>query len=463
MKFSLQKLSVYLVVLLAAVVAVTGCNKSSEDTTVFIPVLTTSAVVTNLTTTTAQSSGNVTNFIQGSISGYGACWSATNKTPTIADSKTSLTIANALRFTSNLTGLTANTIYYVRSYATSNDGTTNYGNVVQFTTPTTTFSIAATTTTYAGTSAAGYTEGPIKTAVFNGPQGIAIDAAGNMYIADSYNNAIRKIAAATGVVSTLAGGTLGYAEGTGAAARFYNPQYVAVDATGNVYVSDVGNNAIRKITAAGVVTTLAGGAGSGYTDATGAIAKFNNPAGLAVDAAGNVYVADRSNSVLRKITAAGVVTSYSGVRPASYSDGTNAETRFNNPTGLTIDGSGNLYVADLGNNAIRKVTTDGSTTTIVGDNTATAANILNQPVSVAIDKNGNIFIADQSGRIMEVTTSNVLWSIAGNINTTGYTEGNGTVAAFNSPKGVVTDAAGNIYVTDYNNNVVRKLVVTVKP
>jgi sugar lactone lactonase YvrE len=465
MKFLLQNVRVYLVLLVSAVLAVTGCNKSSgDDTTQFTPVVTTNNVVVNLTTTSAQSGATISNFLLNTITSYGICWSPTNKSPSVADPKTALTAANVQHFSADVTGLTANTLYYLRGYCVNNDGSIIYGNVIQFTTPTTTFAIAATTTTYAGTGTGGYTEGALRTATFNSPQSLAIDAtSGNMYVADAYNNVIRKITSG-GVVSTLAGSTTpGYTNGTGTAARFYSPQSVAVDAAGNIYVSDVGNNAIRKITPAGVVTTLAGGVSSGYADATGSSAKFNSPAGLVVDATGNIYVADRGNNMIRKITAAGVVTSIAGTPTAGFIDGLTSLAGFNSPTGIAIDAQGVLYVADLGNNAIRQVTAaDGNVTTIAG-NPTTGLLLLNLPAGVAVDKNGNIFISDESGRILEIATNKVLYNIAGNVNTAGYVDGAGTAAKFDSPQGITTDAAGNIYVADYNNNVIRKLVVTTKP
>jgi sugar lactone lactonase YvrE len=227
-----------------------------------------------------------------------------------------------------------------------------------------------TTSTFAGTTTAGYTEGPRASALFSSPQGVVADAAGNLYIADSFNNAIRKIST-TGTVTTLAGNAAaGFVNGTGAAASFYSPQYIAIDAAGNLYVTDVGNNAIRKVTAAGVVTTLAGGNGTGYADGSGATVKFYNPAGLGVDASGNVYVADRGNNIIRKITSAGVTSTLAGNRAGAYGDSQGVYAYFNNPTGIAVDATGNVYVADQGNNAIRMIIADGTVTTYIGGPTA---------------------------------------------------------------------------------------------
>ncbi len=461
MKIFLPGLRVY-ILLLVTVAVFAGCHKSSDDSDSFIPVVNTGAVITDLTTTSAQANGDITNYISNTISQYGVCYSPTNNAPTIADANTALTTANPIHFVCSITGLTANTTYYLRAYETGTNGTTLYGNVIQFKTPTATFAIAAATTTYAGTGTAGYVNGAAKSALFNNPQGVAADAAGNLYVADSFNNLIRKITPG-GTVSTYAGSAAaGYADGAASAARFYSPQNLALDAAGNLYVSDAGNNAIRKITPAGVVSTLAGGSFAGYVNGTGSAAMFNNPAGLTVDASGNVYVADKGNNVIREITPAGVVTTLAGVKAAGFTDGVSFAAHFNNPTGIAINSKGIIYVTDLSNNAIRQIAKDTTVTTLAGGATL-RPDLLVLPASIAIDAKGNMFIVDESGRVMEITTANVLYSIAGNANTAGYADGSGTAAAFNNPQGVTTDAAGNVYVADYNNNVIRKLVVSTTP
>jgi sugar lactone lactonase YvrE len=192
------------------------------------------------------------------------------------------------------------------------------------------------------------------------PTGVAVDGAGNVYVADSHNNTIDKITPAfgTGISSILAGtpGQNGNADGTGAAARFNEPQGVAVDTSGNVYVADCNNNSIRVITPEGVVSTLAGWA-RGSADGDGKFASFNTPLGVAVDGSGNVYVADTGNSTIRMITPTGVVSTLAGVAGIiGSSDGTGAAARFNGPQGVAVDRSGNVYVADTGNDTIRKIT-----------------------------------------------------------------------------------------------------------
>jgi hypothetical protein len=239
---------------------------------------------------------------------------------------------------------------------------------------------AGVVTTMAGTAGMGGSmDGTGAAARFSIPTGVATDSAGNVYVADSGvrisnevylgNHVIRKITPA-GVVTTLAGtaGMPGSADGNGAAARFNTPLGVAADSAGDVYVADTYNSTIRKITPAGVVTTLAGTAGTtGSTDGTGPAALFNNPYGVAVDVAGNVYVADTRNDIIRKITPAGAVTTLAGMAGMSGStDGMGAAARFDSPSGVAADSAGNVYVADTNNSTIRKITPAGVVTTVVG-------------------------------------------------------------------------------------------------
>ncbi len=204
----------------------------------------------------------------------------------------------------------------------------------------------------------GSTSGTGGAARFDIPDGAAVDSAGNVYLADTFNDTIRKITP-SGVVTTLAGaaGQTGSSDGTGTAARFFWPTGVAVDSAGDVYVADQGNDEIRKITPSGVVTTLAGTAGQqGSSNGTGTAARFYYPQGLAVDAAGNVYVSDQDNDEIRKITPSGVVTTLAGsAGQTGSSDGTGSAARFNNPKGVAVDGAGNVYVADLNNQDVRKI------------------------------------------------------------------------------------------------------------
>jgi len=210
--------------------------------------------------------------------------------------------------------------------------------------------------------------GPETQAIFNYPGAIAVDGAGNVYVADTYNYTVRKITPA-GVVTTLAGlaDNDGSTDGIGCDARFSYLFGIAVDGAGNVYVTD-SSNTIRKITPAGAVTTLAGTPDvHGSADGTGSAAQFWQPWGIAVDSASNVYVADQANNTIRKITPAGVVTTIAGAAGVIGSaDGSGNAARFNAPAGIAVDSAGNLYVADTYNRTIRKITSAGVVTTFAG-------------------------------------------------------------------------------------------------
>ncbi|WPU94962.1 hypothetical protein SNE25_05430 [Mucilaginibacter sabulilitoris] len=454
MNKTLTKAVSHFVFLLAVIFIVTGCNKGGTVTPGTIPVLTTTDVTINAAGTTAYSGGLITETLTEGITGYGVCWSTTNQTPSIADSKTTDTV-NQLGFTSKITGLSPKTTYYLRAYATNVTGT-GYGNTIQFTTSADLSAAVGMVSTLAGSASTGFIDGTGTGASFNSPQGLTLDASGNLYVADSFNSAIRKITPA-GVVTTLTGtGSIGYLDGPIASAKFYAPQSIVADATGNLYIADLGNNMIRKISAAGVVSTLAGSGDAGYTNGTGANATFNSPCGLAIDAQGNIYVADRGNNLIRKVTAAGAVTTVAGSTTAGYTDNATATSaQFNRPSGVALDAQGNIYISDLLNNAIRKITTAGVVTTVVGGPKQTA--LVGNPAAVTIDAKGNLFISDQSGRVLEINTNKVLLSLAGNVTSPGFADGQGASALFNSPQGIVVDASGNIWVADSNNNRIRKV------
>jgi DNA-binding beta-propeller fold protein YncE len=456
MKKNLPALSILSFAFVAIVLFSTGCSKSSDTTaTPIVPGVQTTNVIANVNSTGAQSGGNIIYNGDDTVTVRGICWSQTNQTPTISDSKSVDPVVET-SFALNLTGLTANTTYYVRAFATSAAGT-GYGNVIKFTTTGTTAMPTATVTTFAGNLTAGNTNGTGAAAQFNTPKGIAVDAAGNLYIADSFNNSIRKVTTG-GVVTTLAGsGTLGYVDGTGLGAQFYSPQGVVADANGNVYVADYGNNMIRKVTAAGVVTTLAGSGTAGYADGTGTGSAFKSPCGIAIDGGGNLYVADLGNNLIRKITSAGVVTTIAGYTYGGYVDSTGIAAAFRSPGGIAIDAAGtNLYVTDQGNHAIRKVViSSGLVTTVAG--TYTQSKTLNSPNGIVIDANGNIYFIDTAGRVMKLTSANVLYTLAGS-STAGFADGIGTAAQFNVPQSLVL-YQGALYVLDSNNNLIRKLVL----
>lgn len=453
----------FLVILfIAAIVTAAGCKKETSNG-VILPYLTTAGMISEVTSTTAISGGSV--YGSTSVTANGVCWSSANQSPTIADSKTTDSVITT--FTSKLTGLTPGTVYYLRAYATGSGGETGYGDVMKFTTPSATSSRTVTVSTLAGSSAGayGYQDGAGTSALFNGPQSIAYNtSAGTLYVGDTFNNLIRTVST-TGATGTLTAPTLGYQDGPLSTALFYGPKGMAFDAQGNTYVADMGNNRIRKITAAGIVSTLAGSGIPGYADGTTASTiRFNAPQGVAVDAQGTVYVADRANNIIRKVTAAGAVSTLAGVTTPGFYDGllnttTGIYPQFNYPGAIALDAQGNVYVADLKNYAIREVTPTGTVSTVAGG--LVYKTLVNAPAGIALDAQGNIFVADQSGRVIEITAAKVLYTLAGSINTAGYVDGDGAAARFSSPQGITLDAQGNLYVADSGNNVIRKIVLKV--
>jgi sugar lactone lactonase YvrE len=321
--------------------------------------------------------------------------------------------------------------------------------------------------TLAGTAGSiGSADGTGSAAKFNGPFSLALDTTGNIFVADTYSQLIRKVTS-MGVVTSIAGsaGSYGNSDGTGSAARFNYPEGIAVDTAGNIFVADTFSHTVRKVTSAGVVTTLAGTAGSfGSTDATGSAARFYYPLDIAVDTAGNLFVADTENHTIRKVTSGGVVTTLAGMAGSSgTSDGTGSAARFYFPSGVSLDTAGNIFVADQVNNTIRKITSAGVVTTLAGlarysgstDGTGSAARF-NSPWDIAVDTLGNVFVADQDNQtIRKITSAGVVTTLAGTAGVTGSTNGIGLAARFSSPKGIAVDTAGNLFVADQGNSTIR--------
>ena|GEM_PF-1919213 len=325
-------------------------------------------------------------------------------------------------------------------------------------------------TTLAGLAGSfGSAEGTGSGARFAHPSGVAVDASGNVYVADEDNHTIRMVTP-SGVVTTMAGlaGSLGSVDGTGSGARFNNPSGVAVDASGNVYVADQGNSTIRKVTASGVVTTLAGRVGTaGSADGTGSEARFQVPHGIAVDGSGNVYVTDECDR-LRRVTPAGVVTTLTAGSACAHDDGPPGDVPLHSYGGVAVDGSGNVYVAGWAAHTIRKVTPSGVVTTVAGlagslgsaNGTGSEARF-NFPSGVAADGSGNVYVADQyNNTIRKVTSSGLVSTVAGVAGGWGSADGTGSGARFNDPEGVAVDASGNVYVADTRNHTVRKVTAS---
>jgi DNA-binding beta-propeller fold protein YncE len=306
----------------------------------------------------------------------------------------------------------------------------------------------------------GFADGIVSDARFFGPSGIASDAAGNLYVADTANGRIRKITPA-GEVSTLAGGEEGFADGIGSDAEFQFPFGIASDAAGNLYVSEILNHRVRKMAPAGEVSTLAGGE-KGFADGVGSDASFNEPIGITTDAAGNLYVADTKNHRIRKITPAGEVSTLVGGE-RGFADGIGSDARFNEPGGIAIDAAGNLYVADSMNRRIRKITPAGDVSTLAGSETGFADGIesdakFDHPLGITIDAAGNLYVADSNNnRIRKITPAGEVSTLAGSEQ--GFADGFGSDAKFYWPSGITIDAAGNLYVGDTFNNRIRKIEI----
>lgn len=314
---------------------------------------------------------------------------------------------------------------------------------------------------FAGDVTAGSVDGPAAVARFKSPEGVVMDAAGNLIITDRGNNRIRKISA-DGIVSPIAGAnTAGFINGAAADARFRLPWKSAVDNAGNIFVADRDNHCIRKITVDGMVSTFAGSGAAGFADGDKDAAMFNQPLDVAVDAAGNVYVADNLNHRIRKITPDGHVSTLAGDGTPAYADGSGTAAKLRNPSGLSLDTAGNLVVADRLNHRIRKVTMAGEVSTLAGDGTTgfkdgdAASARFADPYGISVDGKGNIVVADLNNNKVRKLSSGIVSTVAGTGK--GFLDGPGASAQLNQPTDVCTDAAGNIYVADLGNNCVRKI------
>jgi len=318
--------------------------------------------------------------------------------------------------------------------------------------------------TLAGTAGqAGFVDGAGKAARFNNPVATTLDAAGNLYVVDQFNHAIRRVTP-DGIVTTIAGdGRPSYVDGTGRAATFSGPVGIAIDAVGNLFVADAGNCAIRKIDPSANVTTYAGGApGCGHADGFRTQARFGLIVGIAVDSLGNLIVAD--GGAIRKITPEGNVQTVAGEPDrGGYVDAQGASARFAAITAIATDSRGNVYVGDTGNALVRKVTPDGTVTTVAGKrgvqvthDADLASTTFQSFQSLAIAPNDELVIAEYTVvRVLNLATGSR--TLAGRLPAAGYVDGDRTNARFDDLTDIVADAAGNLLVADSRNHAVRKI------
>jgi uncharacterized protein (TIGR03437 family) len=333
--------------------------------------------------------------------------------------------------------------------------------------------------TVAGNGSQGYAGdgGPATSAELHFPEGIALDKAGNLYISDVLNNRIRRIDS-NGTVATVAGnGTAGYSGDGGLAntAKLNDPLDVVADLTGNLFIADAFNYRIRKVTPAGTITTFAGNGSTGSSGDGGSAANalLNLPEGVALDSTGNVFIAESLGNRIRKVAVDGTITTVAGNGVGGYSGdgGPAVNAQLNSPKGVAVDATGALYIADRNNWRIRKVAPNGTITTVAGTGVSgysgdggPAANAqLFVVQAVAVDASGNIFISDET-RLRRVTPDGTITTVAGN-GTLGYSGDGGpaTSAQINGCEGIAVDTSGNIYFADYFNNVIRMLVPVISP
>mgnify|MGYP000860961557 FL=1 len=317
----------------------------------------------------------------------------------------------------------------------------------------------------AGSGTFGSIDANDSLASFASPTGVCADVSGNIYVVET--STIRKITP-LGVVTTIAGSAFdtGSADGTGSSARFYNPFGICIDPSGNIFVADTYNHKIRKITAGGVVTTLAGDGTLGSLDGTGTSARFNAPVGICSDPGGNLYVADCYNHKIRKITPAGVVTTIAGSGAIGSADGFGLSASFNYPYGICTDPAGGLYVTEIVGNKVRQIY-GTAVITFAGSGTAGSTNAtgtlasFDHPTGICSDASYNLYVTDQyNHKIRKMTSSAVVTTFAGT-GVSGSLNGPVTVASFNYPHGICFDGSGNLFISDQVNNKIRKITTSV--
>jgi uncharacterized protein (TIGR03437 family) len=331
--------------------------------------------------------------------------------------------------------------------------------------------------TVAGNGVVGFSGdgGPATAAQLWLPSSVAVDATGNLYIADYGNNRVREVSA--GVITTIAGnGTAGYSGDGGPAisASLYLPSGIAVDASGNVYIAEAAESLVRKVSAGGTITTFAGDGVTGFAGdggtATSAQLNLDVFSGIAVDSAGNVYIADSGNNRIRRVSVGGVITTVAGNASGAYTGDNGAATSasLNGPVAVAVDASGNLYIADAGNNVVRKVSAGGIITTVAGNGTAgfsgdggpAKSAQLWTPSGVAVDHAGNLYIADYGNYRIRLVSAGTISTIAGNGTEAYAGDGGPATAASLAPAGIATDALGDLFIADQNNNRIREVSIS---
>jgi sugar lactone lactonase YvrE len=301
---------------------------------------------------------------------------------------------------------------------------------------------------------------------FTAAVGVVADATGNLFVSDRDDHVVWKVSPAN-QVTLLAGtkGIAGSADGPGSSAQFRNPGCLAFDPAGNLVLADTGNHTIRRIAPDGTVTTLAGSPGlPGTTDAIGSAARFNAPYGIAVSATGTVYVSDSQNHTIRLLAPDGTVSTYAGTPGVSgHGNGSSSSAQFDQPNGLALATDGTLFVSDYGNACIRVISPGAQVSTLAGnagtvgyfDATGTAA-LFNQPVGIALDASGNVWVTDTHNHaIRRITPAGVVNAMAGS-GLAGNIDGTGAVAQFNLPCGI-TLSSGNLIVADTANHLLRRV------
>ncbi len=316
--------------------------------------------------------------------------------------------------------------------------------------------------TFAGSGSQGFVNGNGTAASFRFPTYVALDGLGNVLVVDRSNHVIRKIDSDAEVTTFAGTGAIGMGNGDVTTATFKFPDAAVTDSNGNIFITDQSNHVIRKITPEGIVSTFAGTGSFGSNDGDGATASFYFPAGITVDSDNNLYIADFGNNKVRKITPDGTVSTFAGTGVAGAQDGTALSATFYGLTGVAMDSQNNLFVADYYNNKIRKIDALGNASTFAGtgiagsnDGTATETTF-NHPATISIDSNDHLFLTDENNnKIRKISPEGTTATYAGN-GTVGSDEGSALTASFNHPTGLVVDGTV-VYVSDYENHKIRRI------